>query len=38
MSDQTAETVISRDVAGGKQAFMIYMLLGEDGIWRIESM
>jgi hypothetical protein len=38
MSDQTAEIVISRDVAGGKQAFMIYMLLGEDGIWRIESM
>jgi hypothetical protein len=38
ISPTTAELVITRDVAGTKQTFMIYLMRGEDGIWRIESM
>jgi hypothetical protein len=38
ISQDTAELTIVRDTSGGPQAFMIYMLRGGDGIWRIESM
>jgi hypothetical protein len=33
-----AEVVMSRAVSGSKQIFMIHLMRGEDGIWRIESM
>ena len=36
--NDAAEVTISRDVAGVKQVFLIYLMLGEDGVWRIESM
>jgi hypothetical protein len=38
MSSAEAELVIVRDPTGGKKAFMIYLMKGQDGIWRIESM
>jgi hypothetical protein len=34
----SAEVTVIRNVGASKQAFFIYLLLGEDGIWRIESM
>ena len=34
----SAELTIVRVVGADKQVFFIYLLLGEDGIWRIESM
>jgi hypothetical protein len=37
-SKSSAEVVMSRTVNGTKQIFMIYLMRGEDGIWRIESM
>ncbi|HRE14962.1 MAG TPA: hypothetical protein PLD37_12265, partial [Usitatibacteraceae bacterium] len=37
-SKSSAEVVMSRMVSGTKQIFMIYLMRGEDGIWRIESM
>jgi hypothetical protein len=37
-SKSSAEVVMSRMVSGTKQIFMIYLVRGEDGIWRIESM
>jgi hypothetical protein len=37
-SKSSAEVVMSRTVSGTKQIFMIYLMRGEDGIWRIESM
>jgi hypothetical protein len=37
-SQSTAEVVLSRTVSGSKQIFMIHLMRGEDGIWRIESM
>jgi hypothetical protein len=36
-SKSSAEVVMSRTVSGTKQIFMIYLMRGEDGIWRIES-
>jgi hypothetical protein len=33
-----AEILVTRDTADGPQAFMIYLLRGEDGIWRIDGM
>ena len=38
ISTTVAELVILRDVDGAKQTFLIYVMRGEDGIWRIESM
>ncbi len=37
-SKSSAEVVMSRMVSGTKQIFMIYLMRGADGIWRIESM
>jgi hypothetical protein len=37
-SSGMAQIVMSRSVSGTKQIFMIYLMRGEDGIWRIESM
>ena len=37
-SNGMAEVVMSRVVNGNKQIFMIHLMRGEDGIWRIESM
>ena len=34
----SAELIISRDVAGVTQVFTIYLMRGADGIWRIDSM
>lgn len=33
-----AEYVLVRNTANGPQAFLIYFLLGEDGVWRIDGM
>jgi hypothetical protein len=38
ISGGSAEIVLVRDVNSVKQTFTIYLLLGEDGVWRIESM
>jgi hypothetical protein len=38
ISPKNAELVIVRDPTGAKKAFMIYLMKGQDGIWRIESM
>ena len=35
---ETAELTIVRDTSNGKQSFMIYLIRGGDGVWRIESM
>lgn len=37
-SDIHAEITIVRTVDSTKSVFMVYLVLGEDGIWRIESM
>ncbi|MBK6981869.1 MAG: hypothetical protein IPH30_10495 [Betaproteobacteria bacterium] len=37
-SKSSAEVVMSRTENGTKQIFMIYLMRGEDGIWRIESL
>ncbi|MBL0142906.1 MAG: hypothetical protein IPP91_12595 [Betaproteobacteria bacterium] len=37
-SKSSAEVIMSRMVNGTKQIFMIYLMRGEDGIWRIESL
>ena len=37
-SKSSAEVVMSRMVSGTKQIFMIYLMRGEDGIWRIEAL
>lgn len=34
----SAEVVILRDVDGQKQAFLVYVMLCEDGIWRVASL
>ena len=36
--DENAEVVVVRTVAGQQQSFLVCLLRGEDGIWRIESM
>lgn len=33
-----AEFVVTRDGVGGSNAFLIYFLRGEDGVWRLDSM
>ena len=33
-----AEITIARDVAGTKRFFTIYLMRGDDGVWRIDSM
>jgi hypothetical protein len=38
ISEETAELSIARDGAAGRQIFMIYLLRGGDGLWRIERM
>jgi hypothetical protein len=38
ITEQTAELTIVRDTVDGKQSFMIYLIRGGDGLWRIESM
>ena len=38
LSGDTAEIVLLRTVEGTTSAFFVYVVLGEDGIWRIESM
>ncbi|MBC7624802.1 MAG: hypothetical protein H7232_15620, partial [Aeromicrobium sp.] len=37
-SEENAEIVVVRTVAGQQTTFLVYLLRGEDGIWRIESM
>jgi hypothetical protein len=37
-NEGTAELTVSRIIGADKRVFFIYLLLGEDGIWRIESM
>ncbi len=34
----TAEVVIVRDVAGERHGFLVYVMLCEDGIWRVASL
>ena len=34
----SAEVTVIRIVGADKQTFMVYLMRGEDGIWRIESM
>jgi hypothetical protein len=36
--NDAAEMIISREVAGVTEVFAIYLILGADGIWRIDSM
>jgi hypothetical protein len=38
ITEQTGELTIVRDTVDGKQSFMIYLIRGGDGLWRIESM
>ena len=38
ISEDTAELALVRDTSTGKQTFMIYLIRGGDGLWRIESM
>jgi hypothetical protein len=38
VTEQWAEITMVRDAPDGKQAFMIYLIRGGDGIWRMESM
>ncbi|MGH6803258.1 MAG: hypothetical protein ACREC3_07810, partial [Methyloceanibacter sp.] len=38
VSTTEAELILIRNVAGAGKAFMIYLIRGQDGIWRIESM
>jgi hypothetical protein len=38
ISLDAAELTLARDVAGTTQLFMIYLIRGRDGVWRIESM
>jgi hypothetical protein len=38
IAPEMAELVVVRDIVGTRKAFMIYLMRGEDGIWRIESM
>jgi predicted phage tail protein len=38
ISADTAEIILIRNLNGVKQTFSIHLLLGEDGVWRIESM
>ena len=33
-----AEAVLVRNTSNGPQVFLIYFLLGEDGVWRIDGM
>jgi len=37
-SDGAAEILVSRTVGAEERIFTIYLLRGEDGVWRIESM
>ena len=37
-SNEHAEVVLTRMVGGVAQSFLIYLIRGDDGIWRIESM
>lgn len=38
VSGDYAEILIAREVGGALRVFPVYLILGEDGIWRIESM
>jgi hypothetical protein len=38
VSENSAELTIARDTPNGKELFMVYLIRGGDGIWRIESM
>lgn len=38
LMDQVGNIVLHRQVAGGRRAFIIQMVRGDDGIWRIEDM
>jgi len=38
ITEDTAELTIARDTPSGKQSFLIYLIRGRDGLWRIESM
>jgi hypothetical protein len=38
IAGDTAEIVLVRDVNNTRQSFTIYLMRGEDGVWRIESM
>lgn len=38
IGSEIAEYVIERNTPAGPQAFQIYFLLGDDGIWRIDGM
>lgn len=38
ITGEMAEYVLVRNIVGGQQAFLIYFLKGEDGVWRIDGM
>ena len=38
ISNEIAEYTVLRSTPSGNQAFLIYFLLGEDGVWRIDNM
>jgi hypothetical protein len=38
ITEDTAELTLVRDTPTGKLTFMIYLIRGGDGLWRIESM
>lgn len=38
MSTEMAEYTLTRDVGGSVQGFLVYFLLGEDGVWRVDGM
>jgi len=38
LGDEMGQLVVVRQGAGGPKAFMVNLLRGDDGIWRIEGM
>ena len=38
VSEQLAEYIIVQDSADGPIAHFVYLMRGEDGIWRVDSM
>ncbi|MCE9551686.1 MAG: hypothetical protein K8R50_11940 [Betaproteobacteria bacterium] len=38
LGNEMAEYLLVRNTTDGPQGFLIYFLLGEDGVWRIDGM
>jgi hypothetical protein len=38
IDDELAEYFIQQNTASGSNSFLVYLILGEDGIWRIDGM